>query len=141
MDDKFFNLEIITPQKIIYQQQVKHIRLPGADGYFGIKAGHAPFITSLAIGEIKVDLENETKIFATSGGVVEVLPHKTSVLVETAEDASQIDIERAIYAKDRAKREMAERVPGTDLERAKDAWYRAVNRLKIARKLKQAESN
>lgn len=139
MEAKFFNLEIITPQKIIYQCEVKHIRLPGVDGYLGIKAGHAPFITSLAVGEIKADLAYETKIFATSGGIVEVLPHKTSVLVETAEDASQIDIERAIYAKDRAKRRMAERVPGTDLERAKDAWYRAVNRLKIAHKLKPPE--
>jgi len=140
MEAKFFNLEIITPQKIIYQRQVKHIRLPGVDGSFGIMAGHAPFITSLAIGEVKVDLENETKFFAASGGVVEVLPHKTSVLVETAEDASQIDIERAIYAKDRAKRRLTERVPGTDLERARDAWYRAVNRLRIARKVKQPES-
>lgn len=141
MDTKFFNLEIITPQKVIYQCEVKHIRLPGVDGYFGIKAGHAPLITSLAVGEIKAELASEIKFFATSGGVVEVLPHKTSVLVETAEDASQIDIERAIYAKDRAKRRMTERVPGTDLERAKDAWYRAVNRLRIARKTKQSETN
>lgn len=140
MESKFFNLEIITPQKIIYQQQVKHIRLPGVDGYFGIKAGHAPFVTSLRIGEIKVDLEHDTKYFATSGGVVEVLPHKTTVLVETAEEATEIDVERAIYAKERAKRRMTERVPGTDLERAKDAWYRAINRLKIARKVKQMET-
>jgi len=140
MEPKFFNLEIITPQKIIYQQQVKHIRLAGTDGYFGIMAGHAPFITSLAIGEIKVDLEHDTKYFATSGGVVEVLPHKTTVLVETAEEASQIDIERAIYAKDRARRRLTERVPGTDLERAKDAWYRAVNRIRVARKAKPTEA-
>ena len=139
MDDKFFNLEIITPQKIIYQQQVKHIRLPGVDGYFGILTGHAPFITSLAIGEIKVDLENDTKFFATSGGVVEVLPQTTRVLVETAEEASKIDVERAIYAKERAKRRLTERVPGTDLERAKDAWYKALNRLKIAKKTKHNE--
>jgi F-type H+-transporting ATPase subunit epsilon len=139
MNDKFFNLEIITPQKIIYQQQVKHIRLPGVDGYFGIMTSHAPFITSLAIGEIKVDLENDIKFFATSGGVVEVLPQITSVLVETAEEASQIDVERAIYAKERAIRRLTERVPGTDLERAKDAWYKALNRLKIAKKIKYFE--
>jgi len=140
MEDKFFKLEIVTPLKIIYQHQVKHIRLPGVDGYFGIMAGHAPFITSLVIGEIKVDLENDVKYFATSRGVVEVLPHATTVLVETAEEASEIDVERAIYAKDRARRRITERVPGTDLDRAKDAWFRAVNRLKIARKLKAPES-
>lgn len=134
MEVKFFDLEIITPFQIIYQQKVKHIRLPGTEGYFGVMANHAPFVTSLRIGELKVDLENDTKFFATSGGIIEVLPHKTTVLVQTAEDATQIDIERAIYAKERARRRLAEKVPGTDIERAKDAWYRADNRLKISKK-------
>jgi len=141
MSDKYFDLEIITPFRIIYQQKVKHIRVPGTEGYFGIKANHAPFITTLKIGELKVDLENETKYFATSGGTVEVLPHKTMVLVETAEEATQIDVERAIYAKERAQRRLTEKVPGTDIERAKDAWYRAVNRLKISQKLTGSSSN
>ena len=96
MEAKFFDLEIITPFQIIYQQRVKHIRLPGTEGYFGVMANHAPLVTSLRIGELKVDLINETKFFATSGGIVEVLPDKTTVLVETAEDATQIDIERYI---------------------------------------------
>lgn len=134
MSEKYFDLEIITPFQIIYQEKVKHIRVPGTEGYFGILANHAPFVTSLKIGEIKVDLENETKYFATSGGTVEVLPNKTTVLVETAEEATQIDVERAIYAKERAQRRLAEKVPGADLERAKDAWYRAVNRLKVSKK-------
>jgi len=135
MEYKFFDLEIITPFQIIYQQKVKHIRIPGTEGYFGIMANHAPFITSLKIGEIKVNLEHETKYFATSGGIVEVLPYKTTVLVETAEEAIQIDVERAIYAKERAQRRLTEKVPGTDIERAKDAWFKAVNRLKIAKKI------
>lgn len=134
MEDKFFNLEIITPFKIIYQEKVKHIRMPGIEGYFGVKAGHAPFVTTLKIGEIEVDLEKDKKYFATSGGTVEVLPHKTTVLVETAEAATDIDVERAIYSKERAERRIAEKVPGTELERAKDAWFRAKNRLKISKK-------
>ncbi len=134
MNDKYFDLEIITPFQIIYQEKVKHIRMPGTEGYFGILANHAPFVTSLKVGEIKVDLENETKYFATSGGTVEVLPHKTTILVETAEEATQIDVERAIYAKERAQRRLTEKVPGTDLERAKDAWFRAINRLKVSKK-------
>lgn len=139
MEDKFINLEIITPQKIIYQHQVKHIRLPGVDGYFGIMAGHAPFITSLVVGEIKVDLENDTKYFATSGGTVEVLPHTATVLVETAEEATEIDVERAIYAKERAQRRLGEKVPGMNIERAKDAWFKAINRIKIAKKIKHLD--
>ena len=134
MKEKLFDLEIITPLKIIYQHQVKYIRLPGAEGYIGIMANHAPLVTTLRIGEIKIDQGDETKYFATSGGTVEVLPHKTTVLVETAEEATQIDVERAIYAKERAKRRMTEKVPGTEIERAKDAWFRAENRLKVAKK-------
>jgi len=138
MDDHFFDLEIITPFRIIYQEKVKSIRIPGCEGYFGVMANHTPFITTLCIGEIKVQLENEVKYFATSGGTVEVLPKKTTVLVETAEEATQIDVERAIYAKERAQRRLTEKVPGTDIERAKDAWFRAINRIKVAKKLSKS---
>lgn len=134
MKEKYFKLEILTPFQIIYQDNVKHLRAPGNDGYFGILAGHAPFITTLAIGEIKVDLENETKYFATSGGIIEVLPHSATILVETAEEAGTIDIERAIYAKDRAGRRLVEKAPDIDLERSKRALLRAINRLKISKK-------
>lgn len=134
MEGKYFNLEIITPLQIIYQQQVKHIRMPGTEGYFGILAGHAPFITTLRVGEIKVDLENETKYFATSGGTVEVLPHSVTVLVETAEEASQIDLARALAAKGRAEKRLQEKSPDTDLDRAKAARQRAINRIEIAQR-------
>lgn len=136
MKENFFKLEIITPFKIIYQHQVRHIRAPGTEGYFGIMAGHEPFITTLKVGEIKVDLENETKYFATSGGTIEVLPHTTTILVETAEEASTIDVERSIYAKDRAERRLREKAPDTDLERAKQALIRAMNRLKISKRIR-----
>lgn len=134
MNDKYFKLEIITPFQIIYQHQVKHVRMPGTEGYFGVLAGHAPFITTLRTGEIKVDLEHETKYFATSGGTVEVLPHSVTVLVETAEEASQIDVTRALSARDRAQKRLKEKSPETDLERAKAALLRAVNRIGVAQK-------
>lgn len=134
MEDKYFKLEIITPFQIIYQQQVKHIRMPGTEGYFGVLAGHAPFITTLRTGEIKVDLEHDTKYFATSGGTVEVLPHSVTVLVETAEEASQIDVARALAAKGRAEKRLKEKSPDTDLERAKAALLRAINRIGVAQR-------
>lgn len=132
MKEKFFKLEIITPFEIIYQHQVRHIRLPGTEGYFGVLAGHAPFITTLKIGEIKIDLENETKYFAVSGGLVEVLPHTTTVLVETAEEAAQIDIPRAQAAKMRAQDRLKTHPRDVDLARAKVAFERATNRLNIS---------
>ena len=134
---KVFDLEIITPLEILYKSMVRHIRVPGTEGYFGILAGHTPFVTTLAPGEIKVDLENgETKYFATSGGIVEVLPEMTKVLVETAEDASEINVERAIYAKERAERRISEKSPDVDIKRAKIALAKAINRIRISRKAK-----
>ncbi len=135
--NKVFDLEIITPLEVLYKSEVKHIRVPGIEGYFGILAGHTPFVTTLSQGEIKVDQQNnESKYFATSGGIVEVLPQKTTVLVETAEEAIEIDIERAIYSKERAERRLKEKAPETDIERAKAALAKADNRIKIYKKLK-----
>jgi F-type H+-transporting ATPase subunit epsilon len=136
ISDKYFQLEIITPFQIIYQCQVEHLRAPGIEGYFGVLAGHEPFITTLRIGEIKVDLEKETKYFATSGGIIEVLPHKTTVLVETAEEAQSIDTQRARSSHERAKKRLTEKVVGTDIERARLALIKALNRLKVAKREK-----
>jgi len=137
MDDKFIDLEILTPFEIICQHKITYLRAPGIDGYFGVMAGHAPFITSLAIGEIKLELENGTKYFATSGGTIEVLPHKVTILAETAEDAHVIDVERAIYAKERAQRRLSEKLEDSDLQRARIALLKSINRLKISQKAKR----
>jgi len=135
--DKLFDLEIITPHKVLYKAKIRHVRLPGSEGYFGVLAGHEPFVTTLTTGEIKIDLENgETKYFAATGGMVEVLPNITTILVESAEEASEIDVERAIYAKERAERRLIEKPEDVDLERAKHALERAINRLKVSEKTK-----
>lgn len=133
MKEKFFNLEIVTPFQILYHEKVKHVRLPGTEGYFGILAGHAPFVTTLKIGEIKVNLEHETKYFATSGGIVEVLPYSTTILVETAEEASQIDLKRAIDAKKHAKEQLKMKLKEMEEQQAQDALLRAENRLSVAK--------
>jgi len=134
---KEFDLEIISPSKVLYESKVTHIRVPADQGYLGILAGHTPFVTTLRPGEIKIDMQNnESKYFATSGGIVEVLPQKTMVLVETAEEAVEIDIERAIYSKERAERRLKEKTPETDMERAKAALAKADNRIKIYKKIK-----
>jgi len=134
MKDKFFTLEIITPFQILYQDEVKHLRAPGINGYFGVLAGHAPFITALRIGEIKVNLEKETKYFATSGGTIEVLPHKTTILVETAEEASTINTERSKQAKSRAENRLTEKTSSLDIERAHNALQKAINRLNVSKR-------
>jgi len=133
MKEKFFDLEIVTPLQVIYHEKVKHVRLPGTEGYLGIMAGHAPFITTLKIGEIKVGLEKETKYFATSGGVVEILPYSTKILVETAEEASQIDLKRALESKKRAKDRLKSKLQEIDSQQAQEDLKKAENRLSIAK--------
>jgi len=138
--EKLFDLEIISPVSVLFKSQVKHIRLPGIEGSFGILAGHMPLVTTLVPGEIKIDLDSEnTKYFATSGGIVEVLPTKTKILIETAEEAKEIDLERAIYAKERAERRLSEKPTGTDFERAKKALIRANTRIRILKKIRSGK--
>jgi len=137
MDSKYYKLEIITPFQILYQDDVKHIRIPAEEGYWGILVGHAPSLLRLKVGEVKVETEHETKYYSTSGGIAEIMPHQTTLLVETSEEASQIDVERAIYARDRAQRRLTEKLPTTDRNRAQIALEKANNRLKIAKKIKQ----
>lgn len=136
MKNKLFKFEIVTPSRIIYQAEAKHVRLPAADGYLGIKCGHAPLVTTLTIGEITVDLEDASRYFAVSGGVVEVLPDKTTVLVETAEEASEIDISRATEARDRAVQRLKDRSQTIDRLRAEVALQKARNRLKVTKEIK-----
>jgi F-type H+-transporting ATPase subunit epsilon len=129
---ELFSFEIITPMRSVYSGDVVHVKAPGITGYFGILSQHLPYLTVLKIGTIEVDLENGKKIFATSGGYAEVYENKMTVLAETAEEASEIDIERAEKARDRALSRLQSRAPEIDSVRARLALMRALNRLKIS---------
>ena len=135
MEHKLFKLEIVTPSGIIYQDDIRHIKMPGTEGYLGIMFNHAPFITTLKIGEVKIDLEKKTKYFALCGGVVEVLPDMTTLLVESAEEASDIDVERAIYSEERAERRLKDKIPDIDIERARLSLSKAQNRIKVSKRI------
>lgn len=127
--------EIVTPFQRIYSNDVSAVRVPGLNGYFGVLPGHTPLLAALKIGEIKVQIDNETLFFATSGGFVEVLPHTMSVLAETAESADTIDIKRAQEAKERAIQRIKEGSKTWNVVRARAALFRAINRIRIASKI------
>ena len=135
MENHKFTFEIVTPFRKVFSGEVKGIVAPGFEGYFGVLARHAPFVAAIQIGEIKVDTGTEVLHFATSGGFAEVLPQKVTVLAETAEEASEIDIQRAEAAKKRAEERLAEGRKVWDLERAHAALARAINRIHVAKKL------
>jgi len=126
-------LEVITPSKAAYKGKVKSVTVPGTEGNFQILENHAPIISSLEIGVIKiVEEDGKSLVFATSGGTVEVVENKITVLAETFESKDEIDAKRAEEAKRRAEERLAKRkIEKIDSLRAELALKRAINRLKI----------
>lgn len=130
-----FNLEIVSPVKVVYQGEVNSVTIPGTLGSFQILNNHAPLISSFDIGDIKIQKENELLEFATSGGVFEVKNNKAVVLAESIESKEEVDIERARLAKIRAEEILnMENISKEKVTDAKQALQRAINRLKIAEK-------
>ena len=132
MLNRSFRLEIRTPEQLIYEGDVTSIRAPGVEGNFEILAGHLPFLTALDIGEIRIRESEVPQLMAISGGVFEVLRTGVTALVETAEWASEIDVERAENASDRAQAELAANAPDLNRPQVEAALARAKNRLKVA---------
>ncbi len=129
-----FQLEIVTPTKAIVEDDVTYLRCPGADGYFGIMAGHRPAMFSLSVGEIKLKKGKQEIYYSTSGGFAEVEGDKVKLLVEAVERADEIDVTRAEAALQRAKERLEKQLPGTDESRARAAVTRSLNRLLVAGK-------
>jgi F-type H+-transporting ATPase subunit epsilon len=126
-------LEVITPSKAAYKGKVISVTVPGTQGNFQILSNHAAIMSSLEIGVIKiVEEDNKEIIFATSGGTVEVVDNKITILAETFESRNEIDAKRAEAAKKRAQERLAKRkTEKIDDLRAELALKRAINRLKV----------
>jgi F-type H+-transporting ATPase subunit epsilon len=131
-----FQLEIVTPEKKVVTTAAEEVQIPGKNGYLGVLPGHAPLITELAVGEItfrEASGSNEQRL-AVAWGFAEVLPDKVTILAETAERPSEIDVARAREAKTRAEERLANGDTTVDVERALDALQRAETRLEVAAK-------
>jgi F-type H+-transporting ATPase subunit epsilon len=136
MAEKIFTLEIVTPKKVVFSGDVISFSAPGVLGGFQVLKNHAPLLSNIAIGEVKVvGVAGDESRYATSGGTVEVRENKVTMLAETAERADEIDVRRAESARDRARKRLAEKEPETDVDRARLAMFRAMNRLKVADQL------
>ncbi len=126
-------VEIVAPDKRVFQGEAQGVRAPGVEGSFEVLRNHAPMIAAIEIGPIIVTTPPGDAIaFATSGGFVEVLNNVVTVLAETVEPASEIDVDRARAAEDRARKRLAESLTGVERERAEQALERARNRLRVA---------
>ncbi|HXG38667.1 MAG TPA: F0F1 ATP synthase subunit epsilon [Bacteroidota bacterium] len=135
MAEKTFRLEIVTPRKVVFSADVMSFSAPGVVGGFQVLRSHAPLLSAIGIGEVKVvDANGVEQRYATSGGFVEVHENKVVLLAETAERADEIDVQRAQAARDRAQKRIAEKKLETDIDRARVALARALNRLKVSAK-------
>ena len=133
MAEKIFKLEIVTPKKVTYNADVTSFTAPGVVGGFQVLRSHAPLLSNVGVGEVKiVDMEGKELHYATSGGFVEVHDNKVIMVAEPAERADEIDVSRAQAARERAQKRLVEKQVETDVERAKVALHRAVNRLRVA---------
>jgi len=131
MAEKLF-LEVVTPQKSVVSEEVEIVVAPGSEGEFGALKGHTTFLTSLKLGTLRYkDANGKERYVFINGGFAEVLPNKVTILAESAERRKDIDIERAMKAKERAEKRLAAKSPDTDLIRAEAALRRALHRLKI----------
>lgn len=131
---KEINVEIITPSKSSYKGEVKSITLPGTSGNFQVLYNHAPLLSSLEIGRIKIEEANESKLeFATGGGTVEVRNNKVLVLADSVESKDEIDLDRAKKSYQRAKERLSMKSHSDiDTIRAEASLQRAINRMKLA---------
>ncbi|WP_457577408.1 F0F1 ATP synthase subunit epsilon [Desulfomarina sp.] len=131
-------LEVVTPDGAKVNEDVDIVNAPGFGGDFGILANHAPFLSTIKVGTLTYENGKERKSLMVSGGFCEVSKNKATFLVESAEFGEEIDVERAMRAKERAEKRLAD--DGRDIEdfnrrRAEGALQRAVNRLKVAKGL------
>ena len=126
-------LEIVTPERLVVNEAVDYIEIPGKTGYLGVLPGHAPLISELAAGELSYRTGNQTKRVAVAWGFAEVLQTKVTILAETAEKAEEIDTARAEAAKKKAEAELQKAGLEGNAD-AEAALQRATARLDVAGK-------
>jgi len=128
-------LELVTPQRKVVSEEVDEITATGTIGEFGVLPGHTPFLTSLKIGELSFKKEGVTKFLAVTNGYFEVVNDMVSVLVDSAEYAEEIDIERAKKALAQSEEKLKILAPDdTDYAAMEAALQRALIRMQVAAK-------
>ena len=132
------HLEIVTAERQVYSEDVDIVIAPGIDGELGILPRHSPLLTVLKPGEIRVRKGGEESSIAVSGGFLEVLGNKVTILADTAEYAEEIDLERAEEALKRAQERVAASPTDMGLERAVASVRMSQARVKVARRRRRS---
>ncbi len=125
-------LEIVTPDRKVYEEEVRMVIAKGVEGELGILPNHIPFVTALDIAPFIARTDSGERKIAVNGGFLEVRKDKVVVLADSAELPESIDKERALAAKERAEQRLKQqKLDEIDILRAKRALQRALNRLNL----------
>ena len=132
-----FKLDIVTPERLVYSEDVDIVTIPTIEGEIGILANHTPIVSVIASGEIKIKKDGEVNYMAITGGFVQFMQNKATILADAAERADEIDIERAEKARERAKKLLLEKqVDKIAQADAMAALQRSLIRIKVAQRRK-----
>jgi F-type H+-transporting ATPase subunit epsilon len=128
-------LEIVTPERLAYSDEVDAVTLPGGEGELGVLPHHAPLVSTLGVGELRIRKGGAEESFAIVGGFLQVLPDKVVVMAETADVASEIDLEKAQAARREAERALeGGEVGAAELATARVALQAALLRERLAQR-------
>lgn len=133
-------LEIATAERLVYAEDVSVVVAPGIDGELAILPEHASLLTILKPGQLRVVKDGEESLIAVSGGFMEVLANKVTILADTAEHSGEIDEERAGQAMKRAQERIATADSQVELEKAMAAMRRSQARVAVARRKRRTNS-
>jgi F-type H+-transporting ATPase subunit epsilon len=127
-----FQLEIVTPEKLVVRDTADEVQIPGRDGYIGVQPGHAPLITELGAGQISYRSSGQLHRFSMAWGFAEILPDKVTVLAETVEPADEIDVSRARQSLTKAEDLLKSAESEEQFALANDKIKRAEVRIEVA---------
>lgn len=129
-----FHLDIVTPDRSFFSEEVDMVIVKGIEGDLGILKGRAPVVTPLRIGKVRIFQNDIERIAAVVDGYISVQKDKTIIVTDSAEWPDEIDVERAVEAKQRAEKRLnSDKKPETDVARAQLALRRAINRLEVSK--------
>ena len=136
-----FQLTVVTPEEVFFEQVVVSLIAPGSEGYLGVLTDHAPLITGLLPGKLTVkDQKGKQLIYAVGGGFMEVFNNQVTLLAHSVEATADIDYDRARRALERADQRLKSRDPAVDIRRAMAAWARAKNRCRLCQMYRMENS-
>ena len=124
-----FKLQIITPEKTVFDGETEQIIVRTTVGDVGILNGHEPYCAAISIGQMRILIDGKFRRAATSGGIIKVSKEKTTILVQTCEWADEIDVERAEAAKATAEARISAANDDKDILLAEAKLKRALNRI------------